>query len=86
MFDEGFLVCIVYFRNPAIVIAFNIIEDCTSAYGVGVPKSTARFRKAAPVGFPRQFVPLFQRRFRIGMCFPELAQSPFALAVSAIGI
>jgi hypothetical protein len=77
VFDEDFLVSIVNFRNQAIVIAFDI-EDCASPYGVGVPKSSARFHKVAPVGFLRQFVPLFQRRLGIGMCFPELAQSPFA--------
>jgi hypothetical protein len=77
VFDEDFLVSIVYFRNQAIVIAFDI-EDRASPYGVSVPKSRARFREVSPVGFPRQFVPLFQRRLGIGMCFPELAQSPFA--------
>jgi hypothetical protein len=77
VFDEDFLVSIVYFRNQAVVIAFDI-EDRASPYEVSVPKSRARFREVTPVGFPRQFVPLFQRRFGIGMCFPELAQSPFA--------
>jgi DdrB-like protein len=77
VFDEDFLVSIVYFRNQAVVIAFDI-EDRASPYGVSVPKSRARFREVTPVGFPRQFVPLFQGRLGIGMCFPELAQSPFA--------
>jgi hypothetical protein len=77
VFDEDFLVSIVYFRNQAVVIAFNI-EDRASPDGIGVPKSRARFREVTPVGFPRQFVPLFQRRLGIGMGFPELAQSPFA--------
>src|SRR5215471_14729077 len=77
VFDEDFLVSIVYFRNQAVVIAFDI-EDRASPYGVSVPKSRARFREVTPGGFPRQFVPLFQRRLGIGMCFPELAQSPFA--------
>jgi hypothetical protein len=76
VFDEDFLVSIVYFRNQAVVIAFDI-EDRASPYGVSVPKSRARLREVTPVGFPRQFVPLFQRRLGIGMCFPELAQSPF---------
>src|SRR5262245_16671264 len=77
VFDEDFLVSIVYFRNQAVVIAFDI-EDRASPYGVGVPKSCAYLRKVAPVGLPRQFVPLFQRRLGIGMFFPELAQSLFA--------
>jgi len=77
VFDKDFLVCIVYFRDQAIVIAFDI-EDRASPYEVSVPKSRARFREVTPVSFPRQFVPLFQRRLGIGMCFPELAQSPFA--------
>jgi hypothetical protein len=77
VFDKDFLVCIVYFRDQAIVIAFYI-EDRASPDGIGVPKSGARFREVAPFGFPRQFVPLFQRRLGIGVFFPELAQSPFA--------
>ena len=76
VFDKDFLVCIVYFRDQAIVIAFYI-EMCKSRR-IRVPKSGARFREVAPFGFPRQFVPLFQRRLGIGMFFPELAQSPFA--------
>jgi hypothetical protein len=72
VFDEDFLVCIVYFCNQAIAIALDI-EDRASSYGAGVPKSCARFRKVAPVGLPRQVVPLFQRRPGIGMFFPELA-------------
>src|SRR5262245_55517295 len=77
VFDEDFLVSIVYFRNQAIVIAFDI-EDRASPYGVGMPKSPAHIRKITPVGFPRQLVPLFQRCLGIGMFFPKLAQSPFA--------
>jgi hypothetical protein len=50
VFDEDFLVSIIYFRNPAVVIAFDI-EDRASPYGVSVPKSRARFRQVTPVGF-----------------------------------
>src|SRR5262245_21952188 len=76
VFDEDFLVSIVYFRNQAIVIAF-VIEYRASPYGVGMPKRRACFREITPVSFPRQFVPLFQRRLVIGVCFAELAQSLF---------
>jgi hypothetical protein len=77
VFDEDFLVCIVYFCNQTIIITLDI-EDRATPNGIGVPKSGPHICEVVPVGFPGQFVPFFQRWLGISMFFPELAQSPFA--------